>query len=187
MRTLVYGILALVVCTFFVACLILLTGSISVDYSTAWLGVAGVIVAVAALSQVIFAVVVYFESVTLRYQMERLHKEATQQHENNHAQIQKYKDAFHDAAKASIIGLMEALTYSERGEGFQAAMKQLKLAQINIEIAHGTYITLWSAMQNSFKLSKKHFLNLEAELWERASQLPQGDRERIRKEYGKLK
>lgn len=188
MRNLIYAILALIICAISVYCLVSVTGCLSVDYTTAWLGIAAAIVAVSAMSQLVFAVVVYFESVTLKAQMEALRKNFSLQHEDNIIQIQRYKDAFHEAAKASITGLMEALSYSNKEErGFQIAMNNLKRSQINIELAHGTYQSLWSAMQNAYKLSKRLFLELEPELSEKSFMLSQNEKKRIREAYKKLK
>jgi len=157
------------------------------DYLTGWLAIAGILVAVSALSQVIFAVVAYLESAALRNQIESLRVKAVEAHENSLEQLQTLKRAFYDAAKASIAGLMESLSYGAQGQSFRIAMNNLKLAQMNVDLAHGTYLSLWSAMQNAFKLDKRCFLELESDIVQRSQALCKAERDRILKEFKGLK
>jgi hypothetical protein len=187
MKQAILLLLALALCVETVLWMPKLSTGTSNEYMTSWLTIAGMIVAIATLSQVVFAVVAYVESATLQRQIRELHSATQQQHDVHREEINQLSEIYYGTAKAAIAGLMEAFHYSDRGPIFEIAMRNLKDAQINVDLAHGTYLSLWGAMQNAFKLDRKRFLELEPQIWERSNLLAQNDRERVRKDFKKLK
>lgn len=187
MKALAFFLILVGVCVLALLVLAKVSGPKPEDFSLTWLGVAALLVAVATLSQVVFAVITYLEGVTLRHQIEEVQGKLDRHREQNLKQIQGYKDAFYHTARASVAALMEVFTYSDPSPHRENALKGLRIAQMNADLAHGTYPSLWSAMQTAFQLDKKRFMDLECEIWECSSLLAREESDRIRGEYKKLK
>lgn len=148
-----------------------------------WLTVAGFIVTVSALSQVAFAVVAYVEAATLREKVQEVTNALERLKHKNTESLQSLNSAYCIAARASIQAMMTAMMSLDPGERYDAAMSNLRLAQIEVDLANGTYPSLWSAIQNCLKLGKNNFIELQERIWDRSRCLLPEEKKRIRSDY----
>jgi hypothetical protein len=158
-----------------------------IDANT-WLAAAGVVVGLSALSQVIFAVVAYMESATLRNQLESFRIQATSEHSRRMLEIGSLRDLFYKSTKEAVGALLEVFMHPVDGEAqFEEVARRLQLARISADLAHGHYTSLWSAMQTAYKCDKRRFLQLEPEIYTASESLDGEWRARLRSEYKSLK
>jgi hypothetical protein len=161
--------------------------SVSQTEGPTLLAVASAIISVATLASIAFAVVVYMESTILSKRVEDAEQAAEKYHGQVMREMEYLRNVYYELAKTSVRGLRASFMAIPTGEHFKKAMLHLRVAEIDIHLAYGTFDGLIKAIQGSFKQDKRRFLDIEADIWEKSALLEATKKELIRKYYLALK
>jgi hypothetical protein len=184
LRAVVCAAVAVAIC---IAYIVWVTVNVSEGIESISLTVASVIVSAATLASIAFAVVIYLESTVLSKRVDDAKKEAQQDREKIIHEMQYLRNVYYELAKTSVKGLRASFMSLPSGDPYKKAMIDLRVAEIDIHLAYGTYDGLIKAIQGSFKHNKRQFLDIEAELWEKSKLLEESKKQVVRQYYLALK
>jgi hypothetical protein len=116
-----------------------------------WLDIASVLVSVATLVSIIFAVLTYIEGNVLRNTAKEARAAVVEEEARAKREIIGLNQVYYECAIAGLAAQREVLMCSPANPAFTEALNALRDAEISIEIALGNYTSLCRAMEVAFK------------------------------------
>ena len=144
---------------------------------------ASMLVSVATLASIAFAVIVYLESAVLRTRVEQAIKEVARDKEGALRALKGYRRGTYEIARNTIRSVLRvALLLPDEGAS-KGMVVGLRDTVIDIGLQSGTAEGARQAMEESFKYNRRRFLEIERVLWTVTEEMDREDRERIRNDY----
>lgn len=155
--------------------------------ATNWLAIASILVSVATLASIAFAVILYTEGHFLRRLVEESGKRARKQHKKAMDDIETQRDASYEISLTCIKGLMRSFMHLPEDDIIKRIIAELCLSEIKIHLARETPESLVRAMKVSYQYHQDVFLDMQATMWEKSEVLEPVKRKLIRNLYLRLK
>lgn len=164
-----------------------MTSYIPTKAESTLLNFTAIIISVATLASISFAVVIYMESSVLSKRIDDAKEEAKNQQQQALSEFRCIRNMYFDLAKSSFEGLLTTFMSLEAGAAYRKAVKDLRMAWIDINLVHGTCDGQLAAIQAAFKYNKRRFLDIEVIIWEKTEQMEKEESQKVRKYYLALK
>ena len=184
LRTVVYTIVAITLCT---VLMVFVINSVPGINETCLLNFTAIIISVATLSSINFAVVNYIESTVLSKRVKEAKNTAQKQHAQALSDLQSIRNIYCEVARISFKGILETFMSMQPGPNYEKAIKNLVIAEININLAHGTQDSLLRAIEATYKYDKRRFLDMESQIWDKAKYMQKEESQKVKEYYLVLK
>ena len=184
------AIYALVAFTFLVAFLLWafhLGSQVDSAPVPAWVAFCAMIVSVATLSSIAFAVITYLETSVLRVRIESAKKEIENHGVMTREQIDEVRRTFFAIADQTLKALQESPLTSGDSVALKTVDHNLMAARIGLCLALGTKESIQQAAKVALEISYRRFLDLEPDIWAKSAELPPSDRDSVRGHYQRVK
>ena len=186
-RTFIYSLLAVTILLgFSLGALTYCTGT-NQQTTSFWVAISAVLISTATLTSISFAVITYLETTVLHNRIEAAKAEVSTCRESFDKAMIEAQASLYQVASATMESLLECLMNSPDRDTLRTGLLGLQAAEVHIHLSSNTEEGLIKAMQLSLQLSKKGFLSLESEIWERSLKLTAESRRRVKKQYQSLK
>jgi hypothetical protein len=152
-----------------------------------WLAVASVLVSVATLASIAFAVVVYFEARALRSLVDVVRGEVQQQRRETLQEVRDHRDAFYDVSLECVRALLHTFALQRSTASRKEIVSRLRLAEIKVHLSHGTRESLLAAIKLAYQYHPDMLLQMQGDIWERSSTFDKKQRESLRDYYLELR